>query len=224
MVDIKGVKFKINIIKKDIKNIYLRVNGNNINATCPHHIFEYQVYKFIETKRDWIYNVYIKSQSKMNNSLVYRGGNKFYLFGIEYNLVRSIGRKKINISDDTIYFSYKDDSVDSIRALYKYLDNRLLIKAEECLHKYRYLLLDYGYNEIPVIKARCMSSKWGVCYTRKNKINISSYLIHYPLDCLEYIIIHEMTHFIVPNHSKRFYEIIVNIMPNYKDVIKKLKG
>ena len=68
-----------------------------------------------------------------------------------------------------------------------------------------------------------MSSKWGVCYTRKNLINISSYLIHYPFECLEYIIVHEMTHFIIPNHSKRFYEIVANNMPNHKQVADKLK-
>ncbi|MBQ1625320.1 MAG: M48 family metallopeptidase, partial [Erysipelotrichaceae bacterium] len=57
----------------------------------------------------------------------------------------------------------------------------------------------------------------------KNSITISSYLIHYPLYCLEYIMVHEMTHFIVPNHSKRFYEVVVNNMPDYKRAVKRLK-
>ena len=85
------------------------------------------------------------------------------------------------------------------------------------------MLESYGYNLYPVLNAKILKAKWGVCYTRNNKINISSYLIHYPLECLEYIMIHEMTHFIIPNHSKRFYEIIRNYMPNYKDAEKILK-
>ena len=91
------------------------------------------------------------------------------------------------------------------------------------MNQYMPMLENYGYNLYPVLNAKILKSKWGVCYTRNNKINISSYLIHYPLDCLEYIMIHEMTHFIIPNHSKRFYEIIKNNMPNYKEVEKKLR-
>lgn len=223
MLEIKGIKFEVSITRKDIKNTYLRIKGNVIEVTCPLFVYDYQVYKFIESKRDWIYNVYLRSVNKKNNSLLYRGGDKFYIFNTIYNLIRSVGNKKINISSDTIYFTCKDTSIDSIKTLYKYLDSRLLSKAQDFLYKYRYILLSYGYNEIPIIKARCMSSKWGVCYTRKNQINISSYLIHYPLECLEYIMIHEMTHFIVPNHSKRFYELVSSMMPNYKDVVKKLK-
>ena len=77
--------------------------------------------------------------------------------------------------------------------------------------------------EVPELKCRIMTSKWGVCYTRKNKITVSSYLIHYPLQCLEYIMVHEMTHFIVPNHSKRFYEVVANHMPDYKSASNRLK-
>ena len=91
------------------------------------------------------------------------------------------------------------------------------------MYKHIDFLKDYGYNQIPKIKCKIMSSKWGVCFTRKNLINISSYLIHYPFECLEYIMVHEMTHFLIPNHSKRFYEIVSNNMPNYKVASDKLK-
>lgn len=215
MVEIKGVKFDVEITKKRIKNIYLKVEGNKINASCPYYVAQYEVYKFIEAKSNWIYKVYQYNQSRPRNTFVYRGGDVFYVFGKAYKLVRTIGRKKVSIVNDTIYFTYKDDSFDGIKALYKELDRMLLSSAREYFNKYRRVLLDYGYIDEPIINARIMTSKWGVCYTRNNRINISSYLIHYPYICLEYIMIHEMTHFIVPNHSKRFYEIIANNMPDY---------
>ena len=112
---------------------------------------------------------------------------------------------------------------DGIHYLYKVLDKRLLMEAEKYLQKHLAFLRDYGYMQIPELKCRIMKSKWGVCYTKKNSITISSYLIHYPLYCLEYIMVHEMTHFIVPNHSKRFYEVVVNNMPDYKRAVKRLK-
>ncbi|MBQ6149326.1 MAG: M48 family metallopeptidase, partial [Oscillospiraceae bacterium] len=94
---------------------------------------------------------------------------------------------------------------------------------KEYLDRHIDLLEEYGYEQMPELKARIMTSRWGVCYTRKNSICISSYLIHYPEECLEYIMIHEMTHFIVPNHSKRFYRIVSSRMPDYKKALEKLK-
>ena len=96
-------------------------------------------------------------------------------------------------------------------------------EAQKDLKQYLPFLEDYGYHQIPELKCRIMTSRWGVCYTKKNKITISSYLIHYPLKCLEYIMVHEMVHFIVPNHSSRFYELVSANMPDYKEAVQRLK-
>ena len=223
MVEIKGIKFNVEITKKRIRNIYLKVDGETIKASCPYYVPQYEVYKFIETKRNWIYKAYEYNCNRAKYTLMYRGGDMFCIFGKPYKLIRNIGRKKVNVTEDTIYFTYKDDSFDGIKALYKYFDNVLLNKAKEYFDNHKNMLDDYGYLNMPDINARIMTSKWGVCYTRNNKITISSYLIHYPYVCLEYIMVHEMTHFIVPNHSKRFYEIVANNMPNYKDANNLLR-
>lgn len=223
MVEIKGINFDVEITKKRIRSIILKVDGTKIIASCPYYCAKYEVYNFIESKKNWIYKVYEYNESRPKNRLHYNGGDKFYIFGEEYNLVRTIGRKKVSIIGNTIYFTYKDYSSNGIKALYKHFDKMLLAKASEYLDIYRVILLDYGYTLKPELKARLMTSKWGVCYPRENRININSYLINYPLICLEYIIVHELTHFIIPNHSKRFYEIVANNMPNYKDADNILK-
>lgn len=223
MVTIKDVDFEVSITKKRIRNIYLKVNGNIIEAVCPYYVAKYEVYNFIEAKRDWIYKAYLYNSNSNKKRLIYNNSNLFYIFGQEYKILYSIGRQKMRISNDTIMFTYKDESDSRTKALYKQLDKMLLDKAYEYLNKYNYLLKDYGYNDTPELRARIMTSKWGVCYTRNNRITISSYLIHFPPICLEYIVLHELVHFIIPNHSKRFYEIIGNNMPNYKDVNNLLK-
>ena len=224
MLEIKGIKFNVEINHKRIKNLYLRLDGNNIIASAPMMMSDYEVYQFIETKRNWIYKVYNDSVYKQRLTRLYKGGDTFFIYNNPYRLVKLIGKKDVTIKDNTIYLTYKEDNDDAIRYLYKYLDKYLLNKAEEFVDRYQNgILYDYGYNLKPMLKAKIMKSKWGVCYTRKNTINISSYLIHYPIDCLEYIIVHEMTHFIIPNHSKRFYQIVENNMPYYKSANEKLK-
>lgn len=216
MVEIKDIKFDVIIERKKIKNIYMRLDNNNLSISAPLVLPEYKIYQFIESKRDWIYKAYLYQQSKKVNSLIYRGGSFFYIFNERYELIRSIGKSDVRIENNRIYLTYKNDSEDGIKYLYKYLDKYLLKKADELFEKHRNFLIDYGYELLPMINARCMTSKWGVCYPTKNKITVSSYLIHYPLVCLEYIMVHEMTHFIMPNHSNRFYKIVENNMPDYK--------
>ena len=223
MVEIKGINFSVNIERKRIKNLYLKLNGTTIEASVPFYVMDYEVYKFINTKRDWIYNAYLYNQYKAQTTLKYNGGDYFYIFNERYNLIfNKAAKSSCKIIDKNIYLNYSNEET-KIDYLYKYLDTRLLFEAEKLLDKYMYMLTDYGYKYRPELKARKMTSKWGVCFTRKNKINISSYLIHYPIDCLEYIIVHEITHFIIPNHSKRFYDIVETNMPDYKIANKKLK-
>ncbi len=223
MLEIRGVRFEVEITHKRIRNLYLRVQGNKVIASAPLLMPDFQVYRFIDRKKDWIYRTYERMAHKEQAGSKYHGGDVFYLFDEPYHLEQAIGKKGVSIREKTICLSYKDDSEDSIKYLYKYLDKYLMEKAKEYLDKHLPFLQDYGYHEIPELKCRVMKSRWGVCYTRKNSICISSYLIHYPLYCLEYIMVHEMTHFIVPNHSKRFYEVVGNNMPAYKEAVKRLK-
>ena len=223
MLEIKGIVFEVEITRKQIKNLYIHLKDNRVLVSAPLLMPEYRIYRFLEEKRDWIYCSYIRMQKRENNSLIYKGGDLFYLFDKEYKLIRTIGQKKVYIEQDNLHLSYPNDGEDGIRYLYKYLDKYLLAEAERYLQQYRTFLQDYGYILKPEIGCRIMRTRWGVCYTRKNKINISSYLIHYPLYCLEYIMVHEMTHFIVANHSRRFYEIVSRNMPDYKKAVNRLK-
>ena len=54
------------------------------------------------------------------------------------------------------------------------------------------------------------------CTPAKNSITLNRKLIHYPFEFIEYVVLHEFVHFIQPNHSKAFYNIIENYMPDYK--------
>ena len=83
-------------------------------------------------------------------------------------------------------------------------------------------LRDHFLKE-PEISIRYMTSKWGVCYPQKAKIVLSTRLIHYPVECMEYVLLHEYVHFLVPNHSRTFYDTVRRHMPDYAFRKKLLK-
>ncbi len=75
----------------------------------------------------------------------------------------------------------------------------------------------------PTIKLREMKSRWGSCMPIKNQITLNKKLLKTPIHCIEYVVVHEFCHFIHPNHSKSFYDLVEKIMPDYKFRKKELE-
>ena len=75
----------------------------------------------------------------------------------------------------------------------------------------------------PEIKFRKMISRWGSCHTQKGLLTFNINLMYAPTECIEYVVHHEFTHFLQPNHSNKFYDELVKVCPNWKDCRKKLK-
>ncbi|MDE7326125.1 MAG: M48 family metallopeptidase [Lachnospiraceae bacterium] len=69
----------------------------------------------------------------------------------------------------------------------------------------------------PILRIRKMTSRWGVCQPKKGMVTLSTLLMQVPKAAAEYVVVHEFTHFLVPNHSPRFYEEVALILPDWKE-------
>lgn len=76
----------------------------------------------------------------------------------------------------------------------------------------------------PIIKFRKMVSQWGNCHSTKGVLTFNLNLTYAPIECIEYVVAHEFTHFLQPNHSQKFYDELQKIMPDWKIRRKKLKN
>ena len=61
-----------------------------------------------------------------------------------------------------------------------------------------------------------MKSRWGVCNTKTHVITLNLELITKDIHCLDYVIMHELSHLVEPNHSKRFWSVVEENCRNYK--------
>lgn len=75
---------------------------------------------------------------------------------------------------------------------------------------------EFFQEEIVAVRLKNNQSNWGSCSSKKN-INLSSRLLFAPLDVLDYVIVHELAHLKEMNHSPRFWKIVRDVMPNYKE-------
>ena len=92
-------------------------------------------------------------------------------------------------------------------------------------------IIDWAYPQFvpygapyPVWTVRAMTSRWGSCQPQTGKITLNSKLIFYPKEAIEYVVVHEFAHFAHPDHSKAFWALVAEIMPDYKERKKLLNG
>lgn len=74
----------------------------------------------------------------------------------------------------------------------------------------------------PSVTIRSMKTRWGTCAYRKGKITLNAKLIHVPLPCIRYVVIHELLHFTYPNHQKDFHRELEKFVPNHRKIEKEL--
>ena len=60
-----------------------------------------------------------------------------------------------------------------------------------------------------------MRTRWGTCNTRSHSIRLNTELVRKPLECLEYVIVHEMTHLLEPSHNRRFKALMSRFMSDW---------
>lgn len=77
--------------------------------------------------------------------------------------------------------------------------------------------------QYPQIKFKKLKSRWGSCQPTRGILTFNINLMYAPIECIWYVVLHEFTHFIVANHSKKFYLELEKVCPDWKEKRKVLK-
>lgn len=198
--------YDVEIIKKNNRNTYIRVKNGKIIVTTNYLTSKNSIIKLINDNVDSIVkmiNTDNKKQDKIDN---------FYYFGKKYDVI--YGFNEIEFSGDKIYAPNKS-------LLDKYILNELKRIYGERLN-YWYNVFEEGIPA-PNLKIRKMTSRWGVCNINNHNVTLNYELSKYDISCLNYVIVHELSHFIHHDHSKNFWLLVEKYYPKYKECKKMLK-
>lgn len=210
----QGKKLTCHISFAKVKNINLRIKADgmiyiSVNPKVPIANID----AFIISKWDWILKTQDKLRSRKNISFI---NDRIYFLGKPYHIEYKVGHKRILINDNlTIYHPNLNDKEGINKSVSEYLVKRLEQLVNELRPKLDKIMDDY-HHPYPQIAYRRMTSRWGSCMVKKNKITLNSYLIHYPKECIYYVLLHEYLHFVVANHSKRFYDLMSYHLKDHK--------
>lgn len=101
--------------------------------------------------------------------------------------------------------------------------SRLRKNAKEYITKRVEFFADLMGLEMPAVKITSAKKRFGSC-SYKNNLCFSLYLMLYPKEAIDYVVVHELSHIVYKNHSKQFYCLIEKYLPDYKAREKMLKG
>lgn len=216
----------VEITYKRIKNIYLRIRDEHtVSVTCPRRVTQNEIRSFMDTKEDWI-RKQLHTAKKVSAMRTGTDGTNAVWLAKEMKVSCVYAkRNRIEIREDEIIYHLNEyDEEIMNRLFYNAAAKKIAEMVRERRHIPDHAVCDKNHLHYPAITVRYMTSRWGSCTPSSAKIRISSRLIHFPEICLDYVLMHEYAHLLQGNHSKAFWEIVEENMPDYKMAAGILKN
>ena len=192
--------YPVLITYKRIKNIHYRFNGEVFLISCPKRVAISMIKSGLDKYARKLINRDVKSSAI--------GKDFIYIFGQKYDLTYP---GLINVNG--LIIKYKDEKElqrKLKRMFFDFVSNRTIFyeRVMACPH---YL-----------IKVRQMKSRYGSNNRSKMTITYSLVLLHYSQEIINSVIIHELAHHFVYDHSDKFYKVVYKYCPDYDILRKKL--
>lgn len=179
--------FEIEVHYKKMKNIYLKIKPDGkIMISAPLGTSKAYLIRFVKSRSAWI-------EQKQQKILEQK------------ELLMVLEKDEILLFGQPFKGQLSEDKWQSL------LHEKIAIYYG----KYWPFFKEYGCTPIE-IKYRIMKSTWGVCRPTAGTITFNKRLVHQPVEFIEYVVLHEMCHLLVPNHSKDFYALVAHHMPHFR--------
>lgn len=220
---VDGAEIIYHLEQKSVKNLNLRIrNDGSIYVSAHPFVALAEVDAFVCKKSAYIRNAakeFKEIEQFHQRPKKYVSGETFYLQGHGLRL-KVAKADKDAVSDDGVYiFLNVADPADTTkkqRLVTRYLDKQCRVVFSEILCDIYPVFRKYGVP-MPKLRIRNMETRWGSCLSEKGIITLNKRLIEAPRNGIEYVIMHEMCHFIHPNHSRQFYTFLTMLMPDWKE-------
>jgi predicted metal-dependent hydrolase len=215
----------VDVLLKDIKNVHLSVHPptGRVRISAPKRMRLDTIRVFAISKLDWIRQQQMKLRAQERETpREYVERESHYVWGKRHLLtvIEVEGPPSIEVKHSRLVLSVPPRTGEErrqalIEAWYR---EQLKEAVPPLLARWQRLL---GVNVARFFVQR-MKTKWGSCNPRTGTIRLNTELAKKPRACLEYLVVHEMTHLIEPTHNARFLALMDGAMPQWRIVREQL--
>jgi len=218
------------VVKTKRKTIGITIDMNGeVKVSAPFRISEKQICEVVQKKADWIVKKVNEVRERNANTVCreFVSGEKFPYLGKEYTLKiveKDLSKAEVLVQENAIavYISQGlsgESRKQAIKeALVKWYRMSFAEIVNERIKKYS-LQLNLAPCKV-IIKDQ--KTRWGSC-SKKGNINLNWRLIMATIDIVDYVVVHELCHLRIMNHSKDFWNLVESILPNYTEGREWLK-
>jgi predicted metal-dependent hydrolase len=215
---------------KSAKSLKIKIDSNGIVVVVsPPYIPRFVLNQFVNKNKDWI----LKHTEKQKNKPKLNSKDSVHIFGKKYDKKLDFSlTKKIGIyihSNNLVFNPTSQPQLDSQENKEKW-NNKFQEKLDTFLKSTasHYIIarthkiaekMNLTFNKITLKKQK---TRWGSCSSQKN-LNFNWQLVHFEPKIIDYVIIHELSHLVNMNHSKKFWDLVAQYDPEYKKHVGWLK-
>ena len=207
---IDDIRYNVVIDKKrSTKNTYIRVKDDlTIYVTTNIFTRDKDIAKLLDENYDSICRMIKKQKVKNTNN------ENFNYLGKNYEIIY-VDYCDISFGEEIVFLNKNLD----IDKWYKKQAKTLFLEHLDIIYNNFSRSIPY-----PDLKIRKMTTRWGVCNTKLKTVTLNLELIKRDTKYLDYVIAHELSHLIYPNHSKDFWSLVELYVPDYKTVKNEMKN
>lgn len=223
---IDGIEFWYKAIKEHRKTISVSIPlDKKLIVKTPISFSKKEVEDFLKKKSSLIVKRLKKAEERKKISAKledsYKHGGSAWFLGRKYNLVIDNNKRRSIVKSDAEITIYSKNPLDAqdIRVM---LDIWYLRQAERVFsERLKEMVKRFPEITMPELRIKSMKRQWGSYI--KHIVTLNLHLIKTPIECIDYIILHELCHTYEKNHQKKFYDLLESKLKNWKAIDKKLK-
>ena len=211
---------EIEVKKKNIKNMHLSVlpPDGKVRISAPLRIKDEAIRLFAITKIGWIRKQITKFENQPRQTeREYINGESHYVWGKRYRLEINYynhGRNNVEIRGNRLILTVREVSSKEQRERLMTEWYRKLVKekAQELADKWEKIIGVKAQS----VQVRNMLTRWGSCNVRKGRIWVNLQLAKKPVECLEYVVVHELVHLLEKGHNSIFVGYMNEYLPDWR--------
>jgi predicted metal-dependent hydrolase len=205
-------------------HLYVKPPNGSVTVSAPLSMSDAAIERFVRTKVSWIKRQIGKFDNQPRQSeREYVSGETLYVWGKQYYVQTEYGNKNsLVLSSDKAILTVRKESTAEQRDNFVREWYRELLKVEitRVLPKWEQKT---GLTASSW-QTKYMTTRWGTCNQKTDKIWLNLQLAKKTPECLEYVILHELVHLVEKNHNERFVSLMDKYMPMWREVKVTLNG
>ncbi len=210
------------LTRKKVKNINIRVRADgSVRVSAGSWVTVAQIEEVLQNRAHFLLGAldrFAAMENRRPKESDYGPGATVYLLGKAHQVVLFRGeRNEVRKEGQSLQLFLKDpeDAALRVKTMEAYLKEQCLAVTTAFCRQCQGNMAALGVP-FPQIRVRSMTSRWGSCKPAACRVTFARQLVEAPPACVEYVVYHELVHFLHPNHSKAFYACLADFVPDWK--------